>query len=140
MIGRHELRHRVSFLGAGTAEATATETVTRGLLGFAYAAFEPGVGVGTPLLAISMIAFGRAQHRSAAGWWNWRLALLSAGLLAAGALQVVFPPALVCGPSWLDHRYRLDHRHQRRPVAEPRAQRDRARAPAGLGPDLQSAW
>lgn len=78
---------------SGSPEAAAAETVSRGLLGFAYAAFEPGIGVGTPLLVISMLAFAAAQRCTSASWSS-RLALISAALLALGSLQLFVPAAV----------------------------------------------
>lgn len=89
----------------GSGDAAALEAVTRGLLGFAYATFDMGLGVGTAFFVVGMLAFAAAQRRTRSRVWT--LALASALLVAVGALQGVFFPTLfvalvgwVCGIAW----------------------------------------
>jgi hypothetical protein len=79
----------------GTAEATEIEAVARGFLGFAYATFLPGGGVGSLLFIVAMASFAGAQRRSRAlAPWSGRLAIASALLIAAGYAQYIVPPAM----------------------------------------------
>ncbi|MGH2471532.1 MAG: hypothetical protein ACRDG6_03885 [Candidatus Limnocylindria bacterium] len=78
----------------GTAEGTAIEAVARGLLGFAYAAFVPGGGVGTALLVAMLAAFTAAQGETRAlPRWSGRLSAAGAALLAVGYAQYLVPAA-----------------------------------------------
>lgn len=78
----------------GTAEATATEVVARGLLGLSYATFLPGGGVGSALLVAALAGFAVAQRRTRAlAPWSGRLAAAGAVLVAIAYAQYIVPPA-----------------------------------------------
>ena len=79
---------------ADAATASAIETVARGLLGLAYAAFLPGGGVGSALLVTALIGFAVAQRRTRAlAAWSGRLAAASALLVTIAYAQYIVPPA-----------------------------------------------
>lgn len=74
--------------------AAALETVTRALVGLAYATFLPGGGVGSALLVISLVSFATGARGSQAfPAWSSRFAWAGAVLVAAAYLQYVIAPA-----------------------------------------------
>ena len=78
----------------GAGDAMAIESVARGFLGLAYAAFLPGGGVGGLLFIAAMGGFAIAQRRSRVfPAWSGRLATTSAVLFAIAYAQYVIAPA-----------------------------------------------
>jgi hypothetical protein len=79
------------------ANAGAIEAASRAVLGFSYAAFLPGGGVGSLLLVLSTVGFAIVQGRTRrlGSAWSAPLAWATAAFVAAGYLQYVVAPAFV---------------------------------------------
>lgn len=78
---------------SGATDAPAIEAVSRALLGFAYAAFVPGGGVGGVLFVLAFAGFAIAQRRTRVlPPWTGPLAAASAVLTATAFGQYVVPP------------------------------------------------
>jgi len=83
---------------AAGANASVIEGVARGLIAFSDVLFRPGGGVGTLLLAVAGLAFGKVMLDSGRlpRWVG--LAAVGAALLGLlGLLQYVFPPFVAFG-------------------------------------------